>query len=283
MKNLIDLLQSLLRVVGLRNGGGNLPDPAPLPPQPRRRRDYPNPRMLPMGKLPPLVEPRTLKLSSYLTGTLPPPPRVCDFTSGIVGWPDLGNLVLPNCTACAVGHLIEVQSLYGSGGEILPEEQETDPIWLGANGNDLFKGAYISSVLDYWRKHPIRGIAPYAYTYVDPQNPEHVRSAIYLFDGIIIGLALPISAMAQTWMGIWDVVDNPATNQPGSWGQHAVSIVRYDQATVTCVTWGTLQRMTWAFFIKYCDEAWAVLPSNWNGALGVNFEQLKLDLQAVTG
>ena len=46
---------------------------------------------------------------------------------------------------------------------------------------------------------------------------------------------------------------------PGSWGGHAVDIVRYGAETLTAVTWGRLQELTWSFLERYCDEAYCIL------------------------
>jgi len=42
-----------------------------------------------------------------------------------------------------------------------------------------------------------------------------------------------------------------------------VPVVAYDERGLTCVTWGTLKRMTWTFWDAYCDEAYAVLSKDW--------------------
>ena len=33
----------------------------------------------------------------------------------------------------------------------------------------------------------------------------------------------------------------------------------YNAKGPVCVTWGRKQQMTWAFFDKYCDEAYAIV------------------------
>jgi hypothetical protein len=62
-----------------------------------------------------------------------------------------------------------------------------------------------------------------------------------------------------------------------------VNIVGYDPDGLTCITWGKRQRMTWAFWHAYVDEAWAILPAEFNGATiaGLHWDQLQADLALV--
>ena len=46
-------------------------------------------------------------------------------------------------------------------------------------------------------------------------------------------------------------------NQIGS--GHYVPIIGYDANYLYVVTWGQIQKMTWAFYDKYNDEAWVML------------------------
>jgi hypothetical protein len=55
---------------------------------------------------------------------------------------------------------------------------------------------------------------------------------------------------------------------PGSWGGHAVAVAGFDAEGLTVVTWGRLQRMDWAFWAKYADEAFCILDTmDWLGDL----------------
>ena len=135
--------------------------------------------------------------------------------------------------------------------------------------------------------------------------------AIWLFGGAYIGVRLPITAQNQD---VWDVPAHPGPNdEPGSWGGHAVQLVGYDcglpiadgrlsieepsvnrqssidnhQSFLTCITWGRLKRMTWAWLEKYCDEAYALVSKDWIKANGIapsgfDFATLEADLNLVT-
>lgn len=234
-----------------------------------------------LGKHPAIIHADTLRLQKYLTPQLPSPPASADFTSGIAAWPMYGNDRKPDCTAAAAAHMSEIFSLR-AGIEYIPEEPEVEALWLGANGGKTNEGAYELNLLKYWQKHPLKGnVAPYAYVSVNWRDQAMVKTALSLFAGLFIGLAMPLSAQNQIGT-IWTKTDGLGS-QWGSWGGHAVNLVAFDTDGLTCVTWGALQRMTWDFFDYYCDECWCILASDWKGALGIDFNALVTDLQEVTG
>jgi hypothetical protein len=146
-----------------------------------------------------------------------------------------------------------------------------------------------------------------------PAPLPEVATAIWLFGGAYIGLELPITAQNQE---VWDVPKNPGGNdEPGSWGGHAVYLVGYESGlgvrgqglgaetsapaspnppslipnpcTLTCITWGQVKKMTWAWFEKYCSEAYALVSKDWLKSSGVapsgfDLATLESDLKLVT-
>jgi hypothetical protein len=152
----------------------------------------------------------------------------------------------------------------------------------------------------------------------EPLIPNPIAQAIWLFGGAYIGVELPITAQNQD---VWDVPANPGPNdEPGSWGGHAIYLVGYNRrdsglgtrdtgtakpassapdsglrtpdsgpasATLTCITWGKPKKMTWAWFEKYCSEAYALVSKDWLESSGVapsgfDLATLESDLQDVT-
>jgi hypothetical protein len=111
--------------------------------------------------------------------------------------------------------------------------------------------------------------------------------SVYIFQGCYIGVQLPISAKAQVQNNQpWSVPPGGTTGDgaKGSWGGHAIPVVAYDSRGVTCVTWGALQSMTWSFWEAYCEEAYAILSSDYltkkkQTPQGFNLQQLQADLQ----
>ena len=77
-------------------------------------------------------------------------------------------------------------------------------------------------------------------------------------------------------------------DEPGSWGGHAVYVVGYDSETLTCITWGQLKKMTWAWFAQYCSEAYGLVSKDWLKASGISpsgfdLATLEADLAEVSG
>jgi hypothetical protein len=241
-----------------------------------------------LGKLPARSDLRTLPLGRYVDrALLPEPPERLDLAAPVADWPMYGNDRLGDCTTAAVGHMIEAWTAAAVGQPVeLPERAVIDAFDVvkivdPATGEE---GAVELDVLRLWRTSGIGGHRIGAYARVSGFDHTLVRTAASLFGGVYIGLQLPFTAQQQ---GVWDWtgrLDGPAA--PGSWGGHAVDVVGYDEHALTVVTWGALQRLTWQFWDRYCDEAYAVLSvdylANGRSPQGFDLEALKRDLALVT-
>ena len=71
----------------------------------------------------------------------------------------------------------------------------------------------------------------------------------------------------------------------GVFAHNSVIVSAYDANTVTCITWGQLQPMTWDFWNTYVDESHALLMHSWLDRQGatsaVNLAALEAALQAL--
>ncbi len=97
---------------------------------------------------------------------------------------------------------------------------------------------------------------------IRPGNRTDVRDAIWLFGVCYVGVQLPIAAQNSPW----DITPGtPLVGDlaPGSWGGHLIPVVDYDVETLTCITWGTLKKLSWAWWDSYTDEAFALLSKDW--------------------
>jgi hypothetical protein len=241
-----------------------------------------------LGKLPVRTDVRTLALARYVDRTeLPAPPAQLDLTVHVPDWPMYGNDRIGDCTIAAAGHMIEAWSAAAHG----------EPVEIGERSVlDAFdhvkivdprtgeEGAIELDVLRYWRSAGIGGHRIGAFARVATHDPGLVRTGTYLFGGLYIGLALPLSAREQT---VWDWTGSLAgPAKPGSWGGHAVDVVGYDAAGLTVVTWGSLKRMTWPFWDRYVDEAYCILSADFlergKAPNGFDLTALKADLELVT-
>jgi hypothetical protein len=250
-----------------------------------------------LGKKPARVDLRTFKMARYLRAELPAPPQDFDWApAGKFTWPMLLNDSLGDCVVAGALHSIEEWS--GNAAEpIIANNNDALAIYevFGyVPGNpSTDNGIDMLSFMNYWRKtglmvggqkHQIL-----AYVSVNPKDPVEVAQAIYLFGNLFTGVALPLTAQDQE---VWSVPGQLAGNaQPGSWGGHCIPIMQYDIGAkypegLTCITWGERLVMTWDFLSTYCDEAYAVLSSEWFRTNGLapnqfNLAQLQADLKAL--
>jgi hypothetical protein len=201
------------------------------------------------------------------------------------------NDQLGDCTCAAAGHLIMEWTANAGKKMVTPTDKQIVAAYsaitgynpaTGANDN----GAVEIDVLNYWRQSGIAKHKIGAYVALEPSNHIHIMDSVYIFEGCYIGLQLPVSAQAQVQNHQpWSVPPGGPTGdgKPGSWGGHAVPVVAYDARGVTVVTWGALQAMTWSFWEAYCDEAFAIISTDYlddkqESPAGFNMQQLQSDL-----
>lgn len=236
--------------------------------------------LMKLGKHKPRHDSRVPRLSRYLK-VMPPPPASTSYAGKLTTLGMMANDNLGDCTCAAVGHAVQTWTSQASTEQTI---SDADIIALyerfGYNPSNPAsdQGAVEMDVLTSWLQNPVAGHSITAFASIDPTNLVEIKTAIYLMGVAYIGLSLPTSAQSQD---IWDVPTsetNTAPYQPGSWGGHAVAVVEYDETGLTCITWGALKKMTWAFWNAYCDEAYAILSSDWQGAEGFDYTALTNDI-----
>jgi hypothetical protein len=274
-----------------------------------------------LGKRPRRHDQRTLMMANYLTPALPPAPPAVDYTQGVTDWGMMRNDQLGCCTIAAVGHAVQAWTV-NAGSRVNFADRTIDLYyekWDGYNPANAAtdQGGVELDVLNDWRQQGFAGHELDAYAAISlsgVRGPKsEVQTAIWLFGGAYIGVELPLTAQNQD---VWDVADGPDA-EPGSWGGHAIYLVGYDfrtsdsglrapdpgpsptdsglrtpdsgltSATLTCITWGQTKKMTWAWFEKYCSEAYALVSKDWLKASGVapsgfDLATLEEDLKAVS-
>ncbi len=250
-------------------------------------------RNIKLGKAPARHDPRTLQLAKYIpTGSIPAPPALDDWSKKVRNWPMMLNDSLGDCTCACAGHMIEQWTTYAST-QVIPPDNSILQAYEAVSGYNpadpnTDRGAVILDVLNYWRQTGVAGHQIQAFASLEPKNHGEVKDAVALFGNCYLGVQLPLSAQNQA---VWAVPPGGAKGQgePGSWGGHAIPIVQYDTRGLTVITWGATKRMSWGFLDAYCDEAYAVLSSDWiNNVTNLapdkfNLAQLQADLTAITG
>jgi hypothetical protein len=233
-----------------------------------------------LGKSKPKLDPRTLHLMRFVPRAgLPTPPARADWTGKVRGsWGMMKNDDLGDCAIAGPGHQI-ITWTANAGAQFNPSDEQIVKGYEDYGGFDpkdpenSDNGCVILDVLNGWRsgngiaEHHISGYvsfsAPsYPVTQVDR---THLMQAVSLFEGSIIGLALPAAVQTQLTPSIFgsrtlDIPPNtPLTGdwEPWSLGGHCVDVVAYDSNGVRVVSWGQIWTLTWPFFFAYCDEGFA--------------------------
>lgn len=231
-----------------------------------------------LGKKRPVHDTRSLALESYVQ-VMPPPPETFSLTDKVtIPWGMLANDHLGDCTCAAAAHMDMIWSAKAGQGVSFSDDQVIE-FYNRVNGG-ADDGAVELFVLAEWRKNG--GPAQrkiHAFVSVKPGDRATSKAAAWLFDGLYIGVALPVTAQHQA---VWDVVGDPSAPvaQPGSWGGHAVNVVGYDPGSVYIITWGGVKEMTWAFWDRYVEEQWAVIPQEYEGNPAFDAAKLDQDIAA---
>jgi hypothetical protein len=242
-----------------------------------------------LGRRPPTphAQARLLRLSNYMA--LPPAPPSADWLSKVTNPGVMLNDSLGDCTCAGLAHAIQVWTA-ANGNQITVSDADVLKAYEESCGYDpsdpmTDQGGIETSVLNYARLTGVGGHKIGAYVAVNIQDEAHVRSALDLFGGLYLGVALPLSAQQQD---VWRVALSAGSSATkGSWGGHCVFVAAYDDAGLTCITWGEKKRMSWDWFFAYCDECYALLSNDWVTGVtpapsGFDLAALQADLVAVS-
>jgi hypothetical protein len=237
---------------------------------------------LQLGRLPKRHDPRNLLLSTYLR--LPTAPPTQAYGSKVKKWGVLLNDQLPDCTAAAVGHHVQLHAINTPAADYVPSDEAALSFFdltgrrEGLGRND---GRSMLDCMKAWRDVGFGGHTSFAFAEVD--MIDDAPAALWMFGGLQAGFNLPISAYDQWRAGKnWSIVSGPR-GEAGTWGGHAVVCSAYNKTGPICITWGKRKQMTWAFWRRYADERYAVLSLEWaspsfQSPPGFNLNRLKQDL-----
>lgn len=214
-----------------------------------------------LGKREAKHDERNLKLARY-TAKVPTPPNRHGHKGFVKDWPMYGNDTYGDCVFAGAAHEEQLWSAL-AGRELRCSTDDVLKAYSAVTGFNpnvpsTDQGAVVLDALNWRRREGVAGRRIEAFAQINPQSRLEIQTGIYLFGAVGVGLALPLSAQAQS---VWSV-RHGANAEPGSWGGHYVPLIAYDHRYVTCVTWGETLKMTWAFLHRYTDEAYALLSKD---------------------
>ena len=208
---------------------------------------------------------RNLKLKAILRAPVKVPDEY-DFDTAHIGVPTpiFANDRLGDCVIAGRAHqtlrfeLVEQRKLIA----ITDREVERE-YFLETGGPD--EGLIVLDSLKRWRKRGWLAAGDryfiVAFAEIDRGVSSEVKRTVFTDLGVGLGLRLPLTAQHEFEAAKpWDLTSGPGS-AANSWGGHYVYVTGYTTLGPTCVTWGRKQRMSWAFFRKYCDEAYAIIDA----------------------
>jgi hypothetical protein len=217
-----------------------------------------------LGKKPAVYRPGTLMLAAYLPEKHMPIPEKVDNYSAVSDFGMMMNDQIGDCAIAAPGHMVQAWTKLACNKEVVISDAEIVKAYSDITGyipgdpsTDL--GSVEADVLDHWKNVGIGGHKIDAYSRVEVASEYQVRLAVYLFGAAYTGVGLPETAQDQK---VWSSVHG-AGDEPGSWGGHGIPLLGYSAHRATCITWGAPLDMTWSFWRRYADEAYACLSLDW--------------------
>jgi hypothetical protein len=227
-----------------------------------------------------------------------PPPAAIDYTKGMPA--NLGmmmNDTLGDCTCAAFYHALQVWS-FNCGAPIDTEpDKDVELLYEKACGYKPAQGGEgpggnEQHVLTYILKKgapagpsgkQVKKID--AFVEVSVHNLDNIKRAIADCGVCYIGFNVPqyIMPPGKEPLAVWDV---DAHGDNTIVGGHAVVLAGYDSHGARVISWGSYYTMTWAFFEKFVDEAYAIADQEWISTKGttpggLSLKQLEAAMKAL--
>lgn len=236
-----------------------------------------------------------LKLRDYITPKkLPAPPENFGHETLVSDWLMLGNDMAGDCGIagpfhgemlwCAEGQRqinVNTKCVLEAYGEIAGYNPDAWDPYTQTNPTD--KGSDIQKVAEYWRTTGLKDADGKihkidAYLSLEPKNVEQLFHALYLFDGVGIGIECPEEYQQAFTRGqVWDSIAKPHIE-----GGHYILGVGSRAGLINTVTWGRTQLMTPAGYRQFNDETYVYLNEekliNGKDIDGFDLKQLVADM-----
>ena len=218
-----------------------------------------------LGKAPAKRDRRNLKFATLLKAVAPPPKEYdFDIANPGIPTPMFANDAWGDCVIAGRAHqTLRFEKIEQGSLLMITDKDVLKEYRKETGGPDT--GLVVLDSLKLWRvpgwKVGKKTFAIQAFAELDPASAAQVRQAVYADVGIGIGVSLPLCAQDEVQAGQPWAKTTGAGSSKGSWGGHYVYVSGYNPKGPVCVTWGRKQQMTWAWFRKYCDEAYAIFDA----------------------
>lgn len=230
-----------------------------------------------LGRLAPAPVPAR-DLTHYLTGPLAAPPLEVDAPH--LTYPMACNDRLGDCTIAGVVHVDQATANLTAEPWTYPGDSKVAAEYFKLSGGQD-TGLVEAGVLRAWSTEGLFGHKLAAYAPLNVKHTVPIRQAVALMGAVYTGVLIPAPAQQQFAQGLpWALTGTTADDQIE--GGHAVPIVGYNATGPVVVTWGALQQVTWGWWLRYAEEAYAVISAEVKarGELhNINFAALEADLK----
>lgn len=264
---------------------------------------------LKLGKLPPVIDHRTIPLRAVLRAELLPElPAVYDIDEVLGGIDDnfvFNNSKYGDCVIAARAHQTLRFEKYEQGIQIpISDDEVVGEYFEQTGGRDT--GLILLTSIKDWRNDGWevggKNYTIYAFASVDWPDHEEVKHCIHLLGGVNFGMRVYQTDMDQFHAGEgWHLTDDNGAFK----GRHGVyacqyrdinngiesvkypdssKVVSYSQDGVWAMTWGRKQFMTWDFWDARVDEAYGIVDNKnkWQPDSALDVEKLDAYLQEIT-
>lgn len=236
---------------------------------------------LKLGLLPPRPERPRMEFHELFPRGLPQPPASWDATQGIKDWGMLGNATAGCCVISEWLHQCMVYETIATGKTPTFTDAEALTLYAQLTGWDPSKpdsdtGLNSEDFLTLATQRTLLGQRLKTFAPVHIRTVEHLKVAIWLFDGLNTGAVLPGDAQEQFEdERPWELTGN---TQP--LGGHAIPALKYDKDGPVYVTWGREQLATWDWTMQTLMTCDVLIPTAFEAlhkALDNGYEPRELD------
>lgn len=223
------------------------------------------PKLFKLGKQPPRIDERTISLRSIMRAAIKVPAEY----SVDVAHPGARLRMFANdeygcCVISGRANQTQRFELVETGNVPKILDSQVIAEYLRESGG-IDSGLIMLNSLNAWRNRGWRVSGKTyrieAFASIDPASKPELRQTVYANLGCQLGVALPATAADEIANGKPWATTTGKGSTPGSWGGHCVYVVGYTTTGPVCLTWGQRQLMTWRFYHRYVDEAYAVIDA----------------------